>query len=158
MGRQDFNRLTAVRAMESRSLVLVNNDSIANVPAAGSVTVDIYSPVGTISRVVGLDLNAQAPVDATVGTHSFQVLSTPGGIFYLFGRANYNAECSYRYGEWTNALNLEYPADPTAQVLILKTIGVTDTVGLRLIYFNDTDVAQAGQRYNRVLFEREVIA
>lgn len=120
-------------------------------------TVVFTSPSGTYSRVIAMNLGVKAPVNATSGSHQFNVVSEKNRIDMMIGESNYNTKLQYAFQTWNSADVRQRPSTEDAQVKAARGVTYDSTNGLQFEYRNNTNTGTARKRNYKLWIERVAI-
>lgn len=157
MGRPDFSAPGTqgsgqVVAVSDRPEIKSLNASNGGTVASGNTEVtEIYAPTGSTYTVRSLELVVTADIDATTGSHRWDIRPM-GHIGTLLGKSNYNTSLVFVRNHWETADLKDQP--PTGEtVAAVQALKATENSPLQIRYDNDTDVAQENDRKIKAIVE-----
>lgn len=156
-GRPDFQRVTAVGVLEAVSFITADESRSTSIGAGQTEIVDIYSPAGTLSRVLNTYLDIPAPAGATSGD---QVLSLSVGTSFpvVSGNWAYNQNPHISRYAPTNSPTAYNPNDLAAFGAAIRAAEFDAVSPLRITYEQRTNVAQNNTRFYKFIFRCERVA
>lgn len=155
MGRKQFESIVATASR--KSFHSDKNSPGTIVPAGGTENLDIFSPSGSVGRVVSMTAIGYAPVGATSGTHLMNICPSSGGAAFTQGESNYIDDVNFGVNSWVTATSIARPSDESAVVTALQNVMFDDVTGFRFQYTNNTDVDQTGTRILNLNWIEEVV-
>lgn len=132
----------------------ISQSNTASVAAGTSETVEIYAPVGSIYRVLSMDLSVAADATATTGDHQFKVQDSHP-ISVLLGRSSGTTALIWRYGTWRSADLDKRPTDAVVALEQLFRMTATENAPIRVQYTNNTDAAQDNTRRTKMTMQED---
>jgi hypothetical protein len=141
MSRKEFEIIVA--SAPRKNIKKIDLTFSTQLLAGEQVNIDVYAPIGKVSRTEMILTYYPSIATATAGT-KFMALyggSADFGVVYLEGA--FNASLWYRYGEFENA-TVSKPTQLINQLLAQKDITFDSAQALRFQVKNNTDVADGG--------------
>ncbi len=137
--------------------LVLNEDYTSNVASGGYANIDITAPTGYIYKVLAFHFYAADPSGSTSGLHRCRVDKYDGtdrDLKITTGGSNTGTQLQYQYGDWVYADQAKYPSDAAARLLVMKNLIIDDTNGIRVEYFNNTDVTQTTDVRCRLMVQK----
>lgn len=142
MGRPDYQSLSATLPSEGWSSI--TEIPATDVPALGNEGFILYSPSGTLSRVIASHCLVPSPTGATSGDHEVDIISNGFGAFTM-GDSNFGDACEFNAGCWKSATKSQSPPAGSSQAWWMASQNVFDaTHGFVVNYFNRTNATELG--------------
>lgn len=147
MGRPEHQKVTQISANPYKTIRKLPLD-FSNVILAGGVqSIDLYAPVGYISKVLNIGFIYNPIAGATSGTLALKVIAytnPTSWVGFLLGETLYSKALWYRYGRFDATVDTQFPEDKTAQFSIIDKIVFDETNKLSIQFYNTTNASDAG--------------
>lgn len=169
MSRPEFENQTLISAVTSKTITSVTVSNTFSLAHLAYDVTKIYSPVGTVSRVMGFEAY-YPPTGSAAGTEKNIIVSLlefmPDNVTakavleQVAVSSNDNLDCKIEYGEPKNVRSAPsgyFPSDLAAFQNQLKGMIFDDQKPLQIAFYNNTGVAITSSRSFTIFVEREVI-
>lgn len=146
MGKPQFFRATTVESLSNTESVFIDLTTTATIPAGGDELVTIFSPAGTISRIVGMELSYPYTSGMVAGEREIGVTSVNGKVGITLARIPYNntATLAFTYGSWQNATE-QFPTSGD-MLGYLQNLIFDESNALVIAFRNNQDKTSTGTR------------
>lgn len=144
----DWTTLTATLPTEAQKAFL--QQPATQIAAGASESITFYASSGTLVKVSNAYLDAPGIAAATSGNHEIRIFG-PDQIDYTKGLSSPTDPVLYGWGYWNSATAAGGQFPPAGagydQAWWLKSGVLVDaTIGIGMIYYNNTNAAQTGVR------------
>jgi hypothetical protein len=144
-GIQQWSKNVQVQANPGKRLRYLDASFLTGVAAlTGVATINLYAPIGFISRVKIARLKWDPIAGATSGSVAISVASQSTALLTTCSQAWNGGALDYGYGLWMNTPATVLPIDQTAQFLMQNNMVFDENNPLQVYFENKLNVADPG--------------
>lgn len=110
-------------------------------------TIEFTPPAGYIWNIVAMYLSAPVPVGGFAGEHKYTIQT--GNIFIVEGKSDFMNILRWDYSHWSNA-DSHQPADDITTLQAILSTKYSHEIPIKILYTNNTDIANLGSRVIRL--------